>query len=262
LTCGYLPVCQQAIRDCDKALSLSPNNSKAFFRKATALKALGKIDEALASLKEGLTHDPGNSAATADIKTLNDAKSKLATIRDLISNKRFQPALPQIDSLIGLLGNSCWELNIMKVEALLELKRTHEAYNLTNTLMRTISHADVPLLKLRTRCLYDMGDLENAVKHLQQALRADPDNTEIRVWYRKLKEIDDNKTRATNAYKIESYEEAITAWSQAISLDPSHHVVNAKLYCNCANGKIIFFFFFHISILIIFDVSICKIAAA
>jgi DnaJ family protein C protein 7 len=226
----------EAVRDCDRAISLMPANAKAHFRKATALKALGRIDDALQSLNEGLTHDAGNAAATADVKTLTEAKAKLASTRALMERKRYRDALPQIDALQRQLGSGVWELNIMKIECLLELKRTPEAYNLTNSLMRSSTHVDVELLRLRARCFYEMGDLENAVKHLQQALRSDPDNSAVRTWYRQLREIEDNKSRGAAAYQAGNYQEAVDLWRTAVELDKTHQSVNAKLHCNCANA--------------------------
>ena len=37
--------------------------------------------------------------------------------------------------------------------------------------MRTAQNGDVELLRLRAACFFALGDLENSVKHLQQALR-------------------------------------------------------------------------------------------
>lgn len=45
----------------------------------------------------------------------------------------------------------------------------------------TGSSADLELLCVRARCLYCTGDLENAIKHLAQSLRLDPDNAENRL---------------------------------------------------------------------------------
>lgn len=227
----------EAVKDCDRVIALAPATAKAHFRRATALKSQGKIEEALTSLSDGLAHDPTNSVALNDVKSLSDAKQKLTATKQLMEQKKFRQALPQIDALLHQLGSSVWELNLMKVEALLELQRMQDAYNLTNMLMRTSSHVDVQLLRLRARCLYDMGDLENAVKHLQQALRSDPDNTEVRTWYRKLREIEDNKSRGATAYAAGLYQEAVDLWRAAVALDKMHHGVNAKLHCNCANGK-------------------------
>ena len=43
---------------------------------------------------------------------------------------------------------------------------------------------DLELLRLRAKCFYVMGDMENSVKHCQSALRLDPDNGPIRIFYR------------------------------------------------------------------------------
>ena len=226
----------EAVRDCDRAIALKPDNAKSYFRKATALKSQGKIDEAIRCLNDGLVHDPQSTVAKADIASLEQSKAKLDNIRNMMQQKRYRQALPEIDAMLQKLGSGIWELNMMKIEALLETQRMQEAYNLTNVLMRNSNHVDVQLLHLRARCFYDMGDLENAVKHLQQALRSDPDNSSVRTWYRKLRDIEDKKSRGATAYTAGLYQDAIDLWREAIDLDRSHRSVNAKLHCNCANG--------------------------
>lgn len=47
---------KEAIQDCDAALAIDKENSKAYFRKATALKGLGKLSEAIAALDKGMFH--------------------------------------------------------------------------------------------------------------------------------------------------------------------------------------------------------------
>ena len=61
--------------------------------------------------------------------------------------------------------------------------------------MRVAQNGDVELLKLRAQCFFALGDLDNAVRHLQQALRADPDNSTVRTFYRKMKDIEDKKSK-------------------------------------------------------------------
>lgn len=76
----------------------------------------------------------------------------------------------------------CWELGwvvdallsavllvgveTMKVEALMGLGKHEEAYTLSSVLIRS-SQNNPALLITRARCLYLMGNLESAVKHLQ-----------------------------------------------------------------------------------------------
>ena len=49
--------------------------------------------------------------------------------------------------------------------------------------MRYASNSDVDLLYLRARCLFAMGDVENALKSLAMAVRSDPDNTQVWIEY-------------------------------------------------------------------------------
>ena len=50
--------------------------------------------------------------------------------------------------------------------------------------MKTAANGDVDLLRLRARCFLELGDLENSLRHLQQAVRSDPDNTDLRALYK------------------------------------------------------------------------------
>ena len=132
---AYLMLLQykEANSDCDHAIKLDPTNSKAFIRRATALKGLGLIDQAISSLEQGLLHDPTNNVAKQEKQSLLEAKAKLGTIKDLMKAKQYSMALLQIDALLKVVGSSSRELNLLKIEALLELNRPEEAYNLSNT---------------------------------------------------------------------------------------------------------------------------------
>lgn len=132
---AYLMLLQykEANSDCDHAIKLDPTNAKAFIRRATALKGLGLIDQAISSLDQGLQHDPTNNVAKQEKQSLLNAKAKLGTIKDLMAAKQYTMALLQIDALLKVVGSSSRELNLLKIEALLELNRPEEAYNLSNT---------------------------------------------------------------------------------------------------------------------------------
>lgn len=127
---------KEAIQDCDAALSIESNNSKAYFRKATALKGLGKLNEAIAALNKGLEFDPRSATAIADKAALINAQAKIAEIKGLVEMKQFQMALRQIETISKEIGSNFRDFNILKIEALLELSRPEEAYNLSNLMVR------------------------------------------------------------------------------------------------------------------------------
>ena len=134
---------KDAIIDCDTAISIdSTPNAKAHFRKAAALKGLGNINGAIDSLSTGLLIDPSSTVAQTDRTSLIAAKDKIEQLRLQISSKDFRRALPAIDALIREIGSTFRDVNILKVECLVELKRTEEAYNLTNSMVGNLRGQD------------------------------------------------------------------------------------------------------------------------
>lgn len=129
---------KEAKEDCDAAIALDDTNSKAYFRKATALKGLGRIDEAITALEQGLQHDPRSATALKDKEALIKAKDCIVQLRELFSQRKFTMVLAQIEALNREIGNASSELNLMKVEVYLELDRPQEAYNLTNTMVSAV----------------------------------------------------------------------------------------------------------------------------
>lgn len=215
---------------------MDSTNSKAYFRKATALKGLGKIDEAIASVTMGLEHEPTNATALREKETLINAKKQLEQVRQLIADGFHSRAMTVLDPLLRELGSGSRQLNLMKVECLVETRRLEEALNLSNAIMRSVPAGDVELLQVRAKCLYRMGDVENAYKHLQQAMRCDPDNSAIRTEYRKIKEIENTKDRGNTAFKEGRFQEALAEWQACIDLDPLNKLFVSKIHSNRANA--------------------------
>jgi DnaJ family protein C protein 7 len=228
---------QECIRDCDTVLSLEPTTSKAYFRKATAYKSLGRIEQAIESLKGGLVHEPTHSIANKDLETLKNALVTINTLKSSISTEgQCRIALPKIDRIIKDCGSNFRDANLIKVDCLLKLKKIEDAYNLTNTMMKYAANGDVELLHIRAKCFYQMGDLENSYKHLQSAMRCDPDNTTVRTMYRKVKEMEDKKEQGIVAFKSGEYQEAIDIWTEVLGIDTLCLNYNAKLYNNLATA--------------------------
>lgn len=191
-------------------------------------------------MQTGLTHDPNNSTALNELQVLEGLKSRYHEAIQLVkTHKRYTLGLTKIDQLIREMGSSCRELQLARLECLLEVGRLEECLNHSNSLMKLLAssgNSDIELLRIRGKCLYRMGDLENSVKHYQQALRCDPDNSSIRQEYKSIKEVDGCKERGNTAFKDGNYEEALQEWQRCIQLDPHNKLLNSKIYSNRANA--------------------------
>jgi DnaJ family protein C protein 7 len=227
---------KSALSDCDSAIAIEPSNSKSYFRKATAYKGLGRLDDAITAFENGLIHDPTSVTASKDKDSLVQAKQLIPELQTLCDAKNFRELLARVDKVIKGIGNNFRDFNLLKVEALLELFKTEDAYNLTNSMMKNAQNGDVELLRLRAKCLFTMGDVENSLKHCQQAVRSDPDNLVVRALYRQLKEINEKKSTGDASFKQASFEDAIENYSTCINLSTASKSFSAKVHLNRATA--------------------------
>lgn len=223
---------KETVSDCDTAIALDATCSKAYFRKASALRSMGRLDAAIAAYDQGLVYDASSATALKEKTSLLNAKTKIAEAQDFIKQNQYTAANIKIDQIIKEIGNSFREVNLLKVTCLIKAKRLEEALNLTNQMMKTAQNGDVELLALRASCLFNMGEIDNAFKHLQQAVRSDPDNTAVRAQYRLVRDIDEKKKAGDEAFKANKMEEAIESWTQCIDAVKDSPGFVSKVYLN------------------------------
>jgi tetratricopeptide (TPR) repeat protein len=133
----------QALADCENAIAIDGTNAKAYFRKSSCLKALGRLDAAISALKDGLVLDPTSNVAKSDFDSLTAAKLQIEELRVSLALKKYSQVSPRVEALIKSVGGSFRELNLLKAECQLGLGKSLEAYNLTNQMVRFWMGGDV-----------------------------------------------------------------------------------------------------------------------
>jgi tetratricopeptide (TPR) repeat protein len=147
----------EARADCEAALGLTNGDNalavKILIRKSTALKQLGLLQAAVDSLLDSLTRDPA-SVVARDVDALRSAMSRIEAIAGLTNSYQRLLAVESVASDLG-----CWfrVTYIIKLKALIDLRRFEEAYNLSNILMRQGNSNDIEVLYSRARILYCRG---------------------------------------------------------------------------------------------------------
>ncbi|CAM9649340.1 unnamed protein product [Discosporangium mesarthrocarpum] len=232
---------EKAIEDCDRAVELDPMFAKALFRKAGAQKKLGLFQEAVRSVQGGLVMDPNNAKQIKEKQELDLCIRKVDRAKVLMSEGNFSYALPLLEAALNA-GTQSKDLKILKVECLMNVGRHEEAYSLSTALIRHVQNSP-KLLIARARCLYLMGNLNSAIKHLQasthhdnEAARQDPDKKDYRVLIKQYKLMESTKEMGNESFKSEDYKGAIRAWRGALELDRTNKSFNSKLFCNLATA--------------------------
>jgi DnaJ family protein C protein 7 len=118
---------------------------------------------------------------------------------------------------------------------LIGAERYDEAFGTLTNLMRTNS-ASPNVIYLRARCLYFQGDFLSAIKHLQQALRSDPDNSKYMKEIKRIRSLENSKEEANSAFKAGKIAEAIEKYGECLHIDPDNKAFNAKIHCNRATA--------------------------
>ena len=234
---------RDAIEDCDAALAVDPTFTKAHTRKGKLQMTLGDLDGAKKSFSLGMIRDPNDSAMLKQKEEVDTMQKRYGIAVDMLEKVRSgtsgsfvrrdsMQALRQIEIVLA----ACPEWNeagLIKVEALINLDRSEEAYALSTKLLRKGMSQNSTLLLLRARCLFNMGNLDDSLKHLRQILQGDPDNKPAFKLLKELRSLSKKKEEADTAYKSRNFEGARDCYSEALELCPADATAyKAKLYFN------------------------------
>ena len=241
---------ENAIDDCNEAINVDNRFIKAHFRKARTLTICGKLKEAIDAFRKGLIHDPNNGAAIKEkenVETIQRRYDLTLSIlqKEPLSKRDATQVLRQMELILKTC--SSWKDAIFcKAKALFYLQNTQEAYALTTTLVRMGGIDTNELVQLRANILFEMGNIDDSIKHLRQILNGDPDNKKAFTMLKFLKSLGKKKSEADTAYTSKQYEKAIEFYTEAIQMFQLNVNVNqtkissttyiAKLHFNRASS--------------------------
>jgi DnaJ family protein C protein 7 len=229
-----------ALEDCNHAIEIDPKFIKAHFRKAKILTTLGRLDDALKAYSYGLVHDPNNSNAIKERGEVETLKKRFDIAKDLLEKedhhmkKNARQALLQIEAVLSTC--STWsDALLIKVDSLVRLNRTDEAYALSTKLIHQGVSDNTKLIFVRAKCLFYQGALDAAMTHLRQILSGDPDNKKAFQLVKLIRLLKKQKEDADTAYKSRKFQEAVELYGNAIDTCPAENVsFRAKLFFNRA----------------------------
>lgn len=118
-----------------------------------------------------------------------------------------------------------------------------EAQSITQNIMRQNPN-DAEAIVLAGRAFYlkdeklgGKSDYDRAEQYFRQALSMDPDNSDARTWLRTMKKLDRARNEANDVFKRVQYSQAVDMYTQALEIDPTNRVTNAKLLGNRALSR-------------------------
>eukprot|EP00518_Triparma_eleuthera_P004975 CAMPEP_0182456082 /NCGR_PEP_ID=MMETSP1319-20130603/2026_1 /TAXON_ID=172717 /ORGANISM="Bolidomonas pacifica, Strain RCC208" /LENGTH=511 /DNA_ID=CAMNT_0024654257 /DNA_START=121 /DNA_END=1653 /DNA_ORIENTATION=+ len=232
---------KQSIADCESALSLDPTLNKIRLRMAKQLVTVGRVEDGVECYRTALVSDPNNAAALKEKDQALMIQRRFALASECMAKFKAtgqriegRQALAQLDVCLGV-SPQWMKAKMLKCEALVAAGKGDEAYSLTSSLMRSgVMNSEI--LLIRASCLFTLGQLDDSIKHYKQVLSGDPDNTEAREGWKKVKALKAKKEEGDAFYRSADYKSAISSYSVALDLASSNPSMAAKIHNNRATS--------------------------
>lgn len=144
--------------------------------------------------------------------------------------------LDQAEKSLGLGVDRPRKWKLLRGEAFLKMGNVNalgDAQNVAMSLLRDNSQ-DPEALVLRGRILYAQGENDKACQHFRQALVCDPDFKSAVTHLRIVQKLDRMKEEGNSLFKAGKYQAALDAYTNALGVDSSARLTNAKLLQNRA----------------------------
>ncbi|KAL9937134.1 hypothetical protein V8E36_004369 [Tilletia maclaganii] len=235
-----------ALDDCRLAAQLSQNgpNAKILLRLARCQYALGSLDEAERSLETIVGNgpsqpglEPGNQPAKALLVQVLEAKGHLRQFEADRSSKSYLFASIALNRLLQAIESPPLSWRIARAQLLLAQASTTPS---SSDKLSQAHHAAIDLLRaqpsssecnhLYAQVQYAMGNLAQATKYAQEALRLDPDFAPARTLFKRSKKLESTKEAGNTAFKAGDLTGAIDRYTEAIELSNEDDSVRASSF--------------------------------
>lgn len=225
---------EEASADCQSAIALDPEYTRAYVRGGRVELALGNIEKAISLCSSAISKDPGNDEASKLRNQSRNIWTKLGAMRGATNNGEYQEAV----KMGKIVLDACTQSVALKKEyinVLLSAGKLKDANEMSSELSRSSCvKSDPSILHLRAKVLFYQGHAVQAMNHLQLALRADPDSTECAKLLRQIRKAENLKEAGNTAFKENKYAEAFKIYGDALEIDPKNKAYNARLHTNRA----------------------------
>ncbi|CAH2988614.1 unnamed protein product [Chilo suppressalis] len=222
---------KKALEDAQKAVALDPSFTKGYIRIAKCCIALGDLSGGEQAVTRA-SELGGADCATSERRALESLRKLHEEGQRAMEAADYRRVVFCMDRCLDY-SPSCSKAKLKKAECLALLGRCQEAQEIANDSLRFDS-LDAEAIYVRGLCLYFEDKDEQAFKHFQQVLRLAPDHKKAMETYKKAKLLKQKKEEGNEAFKMGRWQQALTLYNEALTVDKKNKTVNAKLYFNKA----------------------------
>lgn len=229
-----------SLTDSAESIKLDPTYTKGYSRLIKCNIALGNLGAAksvINEIKNGNLNfgKPIDVQFKQEIDQINQLERSLCSAKMAESKKDYREAAFYYKqaSYVAVADTSIINL-IAKFTAL--SGNVIEAHQIILKVLQK-SSTDAIALTVRGICFYLEDNTEKALQHFTQALRMAPDMTEAKEYRTLCKKLQAIKSEGNAAFKSSNFNKAIEIYTDALNIDATNKITNAKLYFNRALAR-------------------------
>lgn len=223
---------KEALNDAKRSIQLDSMFEKGYLRAAKCCLLLGDLVQAEQTIKKFLEINPHNTALKTEIQNLKQLRTLEERANQCCEKQDYRTCLFHIDSALKI-AQACQRLKLLKAECLALLGRMEEANDIAIGIMK-IDSTNCDAIYVRGLTLYYSDNLEKGIMHFERTLVLDPDHQKAKIMRIKSKNLRDRKEEGNESFKAGKYREALSIYTEALSIDPLNKEINSKLYYNRA----------------------------
>ena len=222
---------QPALDDSLQAVQIDPSFSKAYVRASKCYLAMGQYERARDMLRQ--SREGSTASEMANIDKYDKMQQKAGEL--VTSNPQLALAF-----LSQLLQHTPANIKgqILHIQALLNTNQLDKAKQAADNLFRADSR-NTDILYIRGLCLYRLGNLDMALKHMQSVLSSDPDHAAAAKLFKLIRTMESRKQEGNTLFATEGKAaEAVEKYTEALAIDPANTAFAAVLLANRAAAHI------------------------
>lgn len=223
---------KEALNDAKRSIQLDSKFEKGYLRAAKCCLLLGDLVQTEQIIKRFLELDPKNTALKAEIQNLKQLRTFDEKANQCFIRQDYRTCLYNLDSALKI-AQASQRYKLLKAECLALLGRIEEANDIAIGIMK-IDSSNCDAIYVRGLTLYYSDNLDKGIMHFERTLQLDPDHKKAKLMRTKSRTLKDKKEQGNECFKTGKYRDALTIYSEALSIDPLHKEINSKLYYNRA----------------------------
>lgn len=223
---------KEALADAKLSIQIDSKFEKGYVRVAKCCLLLGDLVQCEQVIKRFLELDATNTALKGEIQSLTQLRQLENKVLELHQKQDYRTCLYHIESALKI-AQACQRYKLLKAECLALLGRMEEANDIAINIMKVDSN-NCDAIFVRGLTLYYADNLEKGILHFERTLALDPDHKKAKMMRIKSKSLKEKKELGNELFKTGKYREALTVYSEALTIDLLNKDINSKLMYNRA----------------------------